>query len=356
MAKIILIILLTLSFLSFTNNTAPVKKRKEVVFCLDLSGSTNGLINEIRDNLWRFINFTYRTNPGADLRIGIVVYGRPSFGAQNDYVKILSDLTDNYDYLSSELSKLKPNIEAGEQRMPSAIYSACKNLSWSNETNSKKIIFLFGNGIVPISNNNFNKACKIAEQNNIAIFPVYCIQKKIILREMPGYKILADRTGGRFNTFSLSQRSPSYRLSIQAETLKKLNDNLNSTYIYYSKDGDDRYNMMLNAEQNLTMFDELYLYSRCMYKVSESYEQKCATWDIISLMKLYMPDLTAVNPAYLPKDFQQLSPQQLYEKTMRIKQKRNKIISDIKIFYSKLNLNDTMNINPIDTIVLSQLR
>jgi hypothetical protein len=104
--------------------------------------------------------------------------------------------------------------------------------------------------------------------------------------------------------------------------------------------------MMLNSEQNFLQLDEKYLYSRCMYKISDQYEKKCAAWDIISLMKMYMPDLTAVNPSYLPKEFQQITPQELYETSMRMRQKRNKIVSDIKTFYSNLNLNDTMNINP----------
>lgn len=356
MAKRILILLLTFACLSFTGNNTHPKKRKEVVFCLDLSGSTNGLINDIRDNLWRFINYTYKADPGTDLRIGIVVYGRPSFGAENDYVKVLSDLTENFDYLSCELFKLKPNIEAGEQRMPSAIYAACKNLSWSNEKNSKKMIFLFGNGLVSRSNNNCIKACDIAAENNIIIFPVYCIQRKFILREMPGYKILGDKTGGSFTTFPLTQRIPPGNLSTEARAIQKLNEELNNTYIYYSKDGAFRFNLMLNAEQNSFQSDEKYLYSRCLFKISEQYEKKCATWDIISLMNIYTPDFAAANAAYLPKDFQQLSPQELYETAMRMRQKRNKIVSDIKTFYSNLHLTDTLKINPIDTIVLTQLR
>ncbi|HKR06998.1 MAG TPA: vWA domain-containing protein [Bacteroidia bacterium] len=356
MFKRITIFLFIICSLSFSTNNTVLKQRKEVVFCLDLSGSTNGLIVDIRDNLWRFINYSLITNPGTDLRIGIVVYGRPSFGADNDYVKILSDLTDNYDYLSQELIKLKPNIETGTQRLPSAIYAACKNISWSTGSNSKKLIFIFGNGIVPVTNNNFLKACKIAEENNIVIYPVYCVQKNIIVREIHGYKTLADRTGGKFTTFPISHRSPATGMSANASTLRKLNTNLNNTYVYYSKDGVERFNMMVNADENPDQLNELFLYSRFKYKLSEQYQRKCASWDIISLMKLNMPDFMTINPAYLPKDCKQLTPQELYEKMMRTRQIRYRIESEIQTIHSKLNINDTLSINPIDTIIFTQLR
>ncbi len=344
------------SCISFSNEKSDTRKRKEVVFCLDLSGSTNGLINDIRDNLWRFINYSLKTNPGTDLRIGIVAYGRPSFGAGNNYVKIISDLTDNYDYLSQELVKIKPNIEAGEQRLPSAIYAACKNISWSEKGTSKKMIFIFGNGIIPTMNSNYTKACSIAEENNIIINPVYCVQKNIIVRELPGYKMMADRTGGVFNMFSLSHRTPLTSMSENALKFKKLNESLNNTYIYCSKDGSERYTTMLNADQDNLTTNEQFVYSRCAYKISEQYQRKCASWDLISLMKINTPDFLSLNLSYLPKDFQQLSPQEIYEAAMRTRQHRNKIISDMGTFYSKLKINDTLCINPIDTIVFAQLR
>jgi len=356
MIKKIILSLALFSCISFSNEQSDTRKRKEVIFCLDLSGSTNGLINDIRDNLWRFINYSVKTNPGTDLRIGIVLYGRPSFGAENNYVKILSDLTDNYDYLSQELARLKPNIEAGEQRLPSAIFAACKNISWSPGMSSKKMIFIFGNGLIPTTNSNFIKAIRIAEEKNIVINPVYCVQKNVIVRELHGYKTMADRTGGIFNMFSLSHRTPLTNMSENALRFKKLNQNLNDTYIYCSKDGSERYNMMLNADRDNLSTNEQFVYSRCVYKISEQYQRKCASWDLISLMKIITPDFLSLNQSYMPKDFQELSPQEIYEAAMRTRQHRNKIISDMGSFYSKLNINDTLCVNPIDTIVFAQLR
>ncbi|MEP7167867.1 MAG: hypothetical protein ABI855_00705, partial [Bacteroidota bacterium] len=191
---------------------------------------------------------------------------------------------------------------------------------------------------------------------NIVIYPVYCVQRNIIVRELHGYKTLADQTGGKFTIYPLSHRSASAQMNADALQLQKLNKNLNSTYIYYSKDGPAHYNLMINAEDNPDQLNEKFLCSRFIYKLSDQYQRKCASWDIISLMKLNMPDFMAINPAYLPKDYQQLAPQEFYEKAMRIRQIRYKIESDIKIIYSKLNMSDTININPIDTIVFTQLR
>ena len=45
-------------------------KPLDIVFCVDLSGSTNGLINDLRDNLWMIINQAQHMEPKPALRIG----------------------------------------------------------------------------------------------------------------------------------------------------------------------------------------------------------------------------------------------------------------------------------------------
>jgi hypothetical protein len=353
-ARRIFIFVLIILCTAFTPYKAGVMQKKDVVFCLDLSASTNGLIYDISNNLWHFINYNLHSSPESELKIGIVGYGRPSFGARSDYVKVISDFTDNYDYLSEELFNLKINVEKGDQMVGSALYTACKRMSWGK--NSKKVIFLFGNGSVANGSVNYLEACGIANDKNITVYPVYCVQRNVVAHELMGYKTIADKTGGHYNTMLLSHSALSNRLSNDALWLKDLNDSLNNTYLYYSKDGAERYKMMLDADKNSIEMNEEHFYSRCAYKISDHYQFKCAEWDLISLMKVNPPDLRQLNAAYLPKDFQALSPQQLYEIAMHTKEKRNKLVSDMRTAFVRLKNTKSEIVNPMDSIVLAPMR
>ena len=72
----------------------------DIVFCLDLSGSTNGLIDDVREQLWKIINQAHELEPVPDLRIGVIGFSRPSFGKEKAYVKVLSNLTNDFDFVS----------------------------------------------------------------------------------------------------------------------------------------------------------------------------------------------------------------------------------------------------------------
>src|SRR5215510_10211146 len=54
----------------------------DIVFCVDLSGSTNGIIEHLRNNIWHFIHEMENLEPVPDYRIGFIGYSRPSFGKE----------------------------------------------------------------------------------------------------------------------------------------------------------------------------------------------------------------------------------------------------------------------------------
>ena len=78
----------------------------DIVFCIDLSGSTNGLIDDVREQLWMIINQAHELEPVPDLRIGIIGFSRPSFGKEKAYVKVLANLTNDFDSLAFELFRV----------------------------------------------------------------------------------------------------------------------------------------------------------------------------------------------------------------------------------------------------------
>ena len=110
----------------------------DIIFTLDLSGSTNGLIDDVRDRIWDLNNHLNSMRPAPEVRIGVVGYARPSFGFYNQLVKVICPLTNDMDYLSDELYKLKPNIENGDQFVGAAVRASTELINWSASPNAIK--------------------------------------------------------------------------------------------------------------------------------------------------------------------------------------------------------------------------
>src|SRR5258706_13790105 len=52
----------------------------DIVFCVDLSGSTNGIIEHLRNNLWNFIHELDQLKPVPDYGIGLSGVWMRDFG------------------------------------------------------------------------------------------------------------------------------------------------------------------------------------------------------------------------------------------------------------------------------------
>ena len=93
----------------------------DIVFCLDLSSSANGLIDQMRNLLWDYWYFLWRCQPVPNYRISVVAYSRFSYGKKTGYVKVLKDLSTDFELLSAILYKIPSRIEKGDQYVGSAL-------------------------------------------------------------------------------------------------------------------------------------------------------------------------------------------------------------------------------------------
>lgn len=343
-----------LFFLSAWTNTAGEKKRLEIVFCLDLSGSTNGLLQDVRDNMWHIVNYVLQSHPETELRLGAIGFSRQSFGPENDFVTILCDLTTHYDYLSNQLFSLPATVEKGDQLVGSALHASINEMSWSADTSVNKIVFMFGNGRVDLGRYDYRRATDIAVEKKIVVNPVYCLAKKPSQKDMLEWYSIAKRTGGEMNTFKVTMRSPLKKTSTDAEWVTEANNDLNDTYIYFNRDGSARYDEMINADINSLSMNEQFFYARCNYKISSHYQSQCAEWDLVSYLKKYPNVTPEINARNLPDDAQRTTLKDLMEAAKLKLERRENIMAKMKIKFLELGV-DSMAVNPIDSVIISPL-
>ena len=95
---------------------------------MDLSSSSNGLISQFRNHLWDYWHFFTQCKPQPNYRIAVVVYARFSYGKQNGYVRVVSDLGTDFEKLSNTLFKIPSKIEKGDQYVGAALNTCLKKI------------------------------------------------------------------------------------------------------------------------------------------------------------------------------------------------------------------------------------
>jgi len=336
--------------LAFTSGQ-PDRPRAEIALVIDLSGSTNGLLDDVRDNLWNFVNGFQAAYPEYDLRLGIVGYSRGSFGAENAYVKVLSDLTTQYDFLSYSLFNMVSYVEKGDQYVGAAVKTAVDGLSWTKD-GTRKVMLLFGNSSAALGTTNYLQAAERASEKHITIHSIYCSRGNDNPRYLSQWYALANRTGGGFFKMLVTHRSPDKLLSANAQTLVDWNNTFNDTYVPYSREGSVNYNLMLAADVNALQMHEKYFYARCLHKISPAYRSYLASFDLVSYAGEHQA-LPPVNRRYLPDGLAETTSTELLQIAKIKAERRAAVLQHMQ--ESLVVKNDPQAVNPIDSIFMATL-
>jgi hypothetical protein len=301
----------------------------DIVFCLDLSGSTNGIIDRMRNHIWDYVNLFSKCEPRPDFRIGFVGFARPSFGKDNYYVKVLSNLTHDIEGLTHELLKLRTQIEKGDQFVGPALKVCSENISWSERPNAVKVIFLGGNGLVTTGSEPYTKAVEACVAKGIIINCVYLLNNPIP-GEQAGWEDIASRGNGKYTSMQVKFEYYENLGGFDMEKLFSLNKQLNETYLYYGPIGKERAKIQRADDEGIYKANsEGYRY-RLQFRISDMYLNKNSEWDLVDLHSKDPNAITTVDRKLLADTLQYLSDGDLKAHVIFNKNKRSKVIADIR--------------------------
>ena len=258
-------------------------KPLDIVFCLDLSGSTNGLIDDVRDQLWMIINQAQYMEPKPFLRLGVVGFSRPSFGKENAYVKILVPLTTNFDYLAAELYKLKPSIEKGDQIVSAALRTCVNDMKWTERPDAVKLVFIVGNGMVSGNDHEYVRWCEQARTRNIVIHTLYVMKSANWFKELAGWRRIATITGGMQTEITVNKPDQMQVFTSVKKDLSALNNRINATYLWAGKDSAVCRRALSASDSGAFYADDKDVFlNRLFYKAGEEYAVMYKDCDMVS--------------------------------------------------------------------------
>ena len=302
----------------------------DIVLCVDLSSSTNGLLEIIRQNIWKILSdFTYY-KPVPKVRFGFVAFGRPSYGKENKYISIVSDLTYNYDQLVQKIFDIKSVVAKGDCYISDVVNSVTRNIHWSSEESTLKLIYIIGNGSPFIGYADMESVCETSRKRGIVINPVY-YKSYISVAEEKKWFDFAESCGSNLSIVSLLQPYVFLKKEYDNKVIFSSNTVLNNAYVYYGKDGKTCQQYQIALDQFAADAGENEMEARIIFKASELYLNSNESWDLVDLTNKDGVDFLKMDKQFLPDDIKDYESAKLEAYLLGKKKERSDAIALIKI-------------------------
>ena len=227
---------------------APEDNPIDVVLCLDVSGSMNGLIDSAKLQLWNIVLELSRLKPTPKLRVGLYSYGASHYDSDKGWVRKEVDLTEDLDEVYGALFGLRTG--GGEEYVARVTKAALEEQKWSKHPNALRLIFVCGNE--PVNQDpsvSLKDVAALAKKQDIIVNTIYC--KYGHDHEIRDWEAFAAACNGRHINID---QNKAVRLEVVKteydEQILRLGEQLNQTYVAYGRAGLERQANQLRQDRN----------------------------------------------------------------------------------------------------------
>jgi uncharacterized protein YegL len=259
---------------------APEKgKPIDVVLCLDVSGSMNGLIESAKTKLWDIVNDLAKIKPTPELRVGLYSYGHTTYDPKAGWVRKEVDLTNDLDAIYQKLNAL--TINGGTELVARVTQAAVGEQKWSEDKGALKIIFVCGNE--PASQDKqvtLQSVADKAKAKDIVINTIYC--GNVSNRDSTDWKEYAAMCKGQFFTIDQDKGTVVVATPFDKE-LAQLSAEMSKTYLTYGARGRELAANQLAQDANAAKAAPGAAAARAETKATGLYRNDA--WDLVDRLK-----------------------------------------------------------------------
>ena len=296
----------------------------DVVICLDISGSMDGLIDSAKNKLWDIVNELAKIKPTPNLRVALYTYGCDAYDPKLGWVKKDLDLSTDLDMLYQKLFALRTN--GGTEYVTRVCRDAVRDLDWSKDKDALKLIFVCGNE--PASQDpvvKLKEAADFAISKGVIINPIYCGNPDD--PDARDWREFASLCGGRFA--AIDQNGSRVAIAApQDKQLAELGSKLNETYVYYGDKGKDKARNQDEQTKNAKKQSPSVAASRTLSQAGGLYRNE--DWDLVDRLKTDPKfDITKIPEAELSEEMKKLKPAERVAYVKNMADKRAALQKDI---------------------------
>jgi len=283
----------------------PVPKNIDVVICLDVSNSMDGLIASAKVKLWDIVNDLAKIKPTPNLRVGLYSYGNDGYDAKVGWVRKDLDLTTDLDMLYKKLNALTTN--GGTEYVTRVCRDALKEQKWSKEKDAMRVIFVCGNE--PASQDPVVKlkdAANLAKEMDVVINPIFC--GPLTDPDHRDWKEYAQLCGGRFANIDQDKGAVVVKTPMDKE-LAELSAKINTTYVLYGGSAMEKQANQAEQDSNAAKNAPAAAATRALSKANGVY--RCVDWDLVDRCK-YDPkfDVKKLKDEELSEEMRKMKPEE----------------------------------------------
>lgn len=309
-------------------------QKVEIVFCADLSGSTNGMITSLQKTIWSVANEMDAKSSVSDVRYGFVGFGRKSFGKDNQFSKVLHDLSGDVNTIGYSLLKSQIQIQGCDAYPQKAINDCIENISWSKDDAVQKIVILIGNGTIP--KKQMAKQVKKAKKKSIQITPIYYKSRQKSGEEKQ-WEAFAKTCNNELRVATPIKSTITFHKAYDETFLQNTGERLKGSYIPYGESGVKEFKKIKYIFKTLKERSKENYEEMLVYQSSYHVQGKNKSWDLIDLASQEKVDFSKIEMEKLPLFLQSFSPLQL-EKYVNLKIKERKLlVKKIRLEIEKRN-------------------
>lgn len=212
----------------------------QIAILLDTSSSMDGLIDQARTQVWRIVNEfsrAWRAGKRPQIEVALYEYGKSSLSGGQGYIRRIAPFTTDLDGLSEALFALHTN--GGEEYCGWVLRDAIGRLDWRTARDGDlRVVFIAGNEPFTQGPVDYRGVCRDAAERGIIVNTVFCGDSHE--GAGTGWANGAALGGGRYLCIDQDQKQV-YVPAPQDDEIRRLNEQLNQTYLPYGGGGGRNY-------------------------------------------------------------------------------------------------------------------
>lgn len=204
----------------------------EVVFVLDTTGSMGGLIAAAKEKIWSIASTMASAQTAPDIKMGLVAYRDRGDAYVTQTIALSSDLDSVY----AKLMDFQADGGGdGPESVNQALHDAVNKITWSQNPNTYKVIFLVGDAPPHMDYQDDVKypvTLALAKQKGIIVNAIQCGQDSSATADWQQVASL-----GQGNYFQVEQSGNAVAITTPYDKkLVELSNKLDKTRLFYGND------------------------------------------------------------------------------------------------------------------------
>jgi Mg-chelatase subunit ChlD len=187
---------------------ASARPHMDLAFCIDTTGSMQGEIDMVKTKTKSLVAQLSHGKPSPIVRVGVVAYR--DFG--DVYVTKIFPFSDDIDKVVKDISDLKADGGGdGPEAVDRGLHSAIKELKWSSDKHTAKVLFLIGDAGPhgTASDLDWRADCRAAIASGIQINTIGCagLEGYSAPSGVDVFKQIAHLADGKFESLAYRQET-----------------------------------------------------------------------------------------------------------------------------------------------------